>query len=222
MEDSMAIHVRVEESETMLSFRCLLAACVVFHGATLLSADDPEPIAASVDYETLLTLGSNVFDTDLYRYNHFQYEERVEKLTTQARELTGSSVEVMARVTRVTPVEVMVEVEDAGRMKMVLRHKTPPMFGNLGTRRYTGTPSTDRAFLLSKRVGLRIGEEIDLEMAKTLQRGDTLTIGGKIEQVPIRIKHIFEPFVAAVVTEWKVTEVTPRSDTDPTLIGGAY
>lgn len=199
----------------MLSFRCLLAACVLFNSATLLSADAAEPVAAAIEYETLVAFGADVADTDLYKDNYFQYEERVETLTRQAQEMAGSSLDVTARITRVTPVEVFVEVEDAGRMRMVLRHDTPPLFGNLGTRWYGGTPSTQRAFLLSKRVGLRIGEEIDLELAKQLRRGDLLTIAGTIEQVPIRIKHVFEPFVAAVVTNWKVTDWTSTSDGEP-------
>ena len=201
----------------MLPLRCLTASRVFFagvlvSGATLLAADEPAPTAAAVEKETLIALGQNVTDTELYKDNYFLYQERVEELTALAREMAGSSVQVTAQVTKVTPVEVFIKVENAGRMRMVLRHNTAPLFGNLGTRWYGGTPSCERAFLLSKRVGLRIGEEIELERAKTLRRGDTLTISGTIEQVPIRIENVFIPFVAAVVTSWQVTDVTPRSD----------
>ena len=145
----------------MLSFRSLSAACVLISCATLLSADDDEPIAAAVEYETLVAFGKDVFDTDLYKDNHFQYEELAQALTTQAQEMAGSAIEVTAQVRRVTPVEVIVEVEDAGRMKMVLRHDTPPIYGNLGTRWYGGTRSSEYAFLMSKPVGLRIDGEVD-------------------------------------------------------------
>lgn len=196
----------------MLSFRSLSAACVLISCATLLSADDDEPIAATVEYETLVAFGKDVFDTDLYKDNYFQYEEFAQALATQAQEMAGSAIEVTAQVTRVTPVEVIVEVEDAGRMKMVLRHDRPPIYGNLGTRWYGGTRASEYAFLMSKPVGLRIDGEIDLEVAKTLRRGDILTIAGKIEKVPVRIHNVFQPYAAAIVTSWQVTAVTPGSN----------
>lgn len=211
-----------EEPEVRSSFRCLPTGCFFLacalissgfgNGATLLPAEEPEPTAAAIESEALVALGQDVADTELYKDNFFRYEDRVEELTARALQMQGGSVEVLARVTSVTPFEVFIDVEDAGRMRIVLRHSTAPLFGNLGTRWYGGTPSCERAFLLSKRVGLRIGDEIELERAKTLRRGDTLTISGTIEQTPIRIKHVFDPFVAAVVTNWKITDVTPRSD----------
>lgn len=200
----------------MLRVRCFYAvAVVVLCLTTSLQATEPDATPRRVEQDELVELGQNVADSDTYLDNYFLYEERVEELTTQALNMAGSEVDVTAKVTRVTPVQVFVDVQDADKMRMVLRHMTPPLFGNLGTVWYGGTPSTQRSFLQSKRVGLRIGEEIDLEVAKKLRKHDLLYISGRIEQVPIRIKHVFEPFVAAVVTDWKVIEVEPASDDEP-------
>lgn len=201
----------------------MLRPCLVFVACCLVSTSvgwaqstEPESVPPIVEHETLVEFGQDVADTESYLDNYFQYEEQVETLTNRATEMAGAAVEVTARVTRVTPVEVFVNVIDAGKMRMVLRHATPPCFGNLGTRWYGGTPSTQRAFLFSKRVGLRIGEEIDLELAKKLRRGDMLYIAGRIEQVEIRIKQVFEPFVAAIVTEWKIADADLKSEDELT------
>lgn len=192
-------------------------AIACFASSLTISSQATEPVAMPprVEQEQLVELGRGVADSDEYLDNSFLYEDRVQELTEQATSMAGSRVDVTAKVTRVTPVEVFVEVQDEGKMRMILRHATPPLFGNLGTVWYGGTPSTQRSFLLSKRVGLRIGQEIDLAVAKTLRKKDLLRIEGTIEQVPIRIKHVFEPFVAAVVTDWKVVDVEPANDDEP-------
>ena len=61
--------------------------------------------------------------------------------------------------------------------------------------------------MLAKPVGLRIGDEISLEMAKELRKRDVLRVSGRVESMPIRMKGVFEPRVAAVVVDWKVVEV---------------
>jgi hypothetical protein len=67
--------------------------------------------------------------------------------------------------------------------------------------------------LYSKPVGLRIGSEIPLEVAKQLRYGDQLVIDGRIEQLHVWIDSVFNPSSAAIVADWQVVDVlkTPVS-----------
>src|SRR3990172_5564801 len=121
--------------------------------------------------------------------------------------MEGGSVEMLLTVRRVTPGEVLCEPTDAGRTRMILKHAAPPYFGNLGTVWYCAQPSADYWNMLAKPVGLRIGNEISLEMAKSLRHHDVLRVAGRIESMPIRMTGAFQPRVAAVVIDWKVEEV---------------
>ena len=97
---------------------------------------------------------------------------------------------------------------------MILKHATPPWFGNLGTVWYCAQPSADYWNMLAKPVGLRIGDEITLEMAKKLRKRDVLRVSGRVESMPIRMTGAFQPRVGAVVVDWKVVEVIVDPDSD--------
>ncbi len=172
-------------------------------------AVQPEVIATTpkLDIVQVTELGKNVADVDLYRDNYYQYEARVEELTATALKMEGGTIEVLLTVLRVTPGEVLVEVSPAGKTRLLLKHATPPFFGNLGTVWYCAQPSAEYWNMLAKPVGLRIGDEISLEMAKQVRKRDTLRVVGRVESMPIRMKSVFEPRVAAVIVDWKVVEM---------------
>jgi hypothetical protein len=66
--------------------------------------------------------------------------------------------------------------------------------------------------MLAKPVGLRIGDEITLEMAKEVRKRDVLRVSGRVESMPMRIDGAFRPRVAAVVVDWTVVEVIEYAD----------
>lgn len=172
-------------------------------------AVDAEPVATGrqIEQAELEELGYAVHRVDLYRDNVYQYEAQVERLTEAAVSMEGGTVEMLLTVRRVTPGEVLCEPSDAGRTRMILKHATPPLFGNLGTVWYCAQPSVDYWNMLAKPVGLRIGDEITLDMAKELRRRDVLRVTGRVESMPIRMTGAFQPRVAAVVVDWTVVEV---------------
>ncbi len=49
-------------------------------------------------------------------------------------------------------------------------------------------------------------------MARQVRKRDVLRVSGRIETMPIRMKGVFEPRVAAVVIDWKVVEVIVDPD----------
>jgi hypothetical protein len=172
-------------------------------------AVDAEPVVngRQIAQEELVEIGYAVHRVDLYRDNFYQYEAQVERLTEAAIEMEGGTVEMLLTVRRVTPGEVLCEPSDAGRTRMILKHATPPLFGNLGTVWYCAQPSADYWNMLAKPVGLRIGNEITLDMAKKLRRRDVLRVTGRVESMPIKMTGAFQPRVAAVVVDWTVVEV---------------
>lgn len=184
------------------------------------TANDAEPVTSGrpIEQQELTDLGDAVARVDLYRDNFYQYEAQVEQLTETAFAMEGGTIDVLLTVRRVTPGEVMVEPVDAGRTRMILKHAAPPLFGNLGTVWYCAQPSADYWNMLAKPVGLRIGDEITLEMAKELRKRDVLRVTGRVESMPIRMTGAFQPRVAAVVVDWKVVEVI----VDPNLELGRY
>jgi len=172
-------------------------------------AFDPEPVTnvRKIEQEELTELGEAVARVDLYRDNSYQYESQVEKLTETAIAMEGGTIEVLLAVRRVIPGEVLCEPLDAGRTRMILKHAAPPFFGNLRTVWYCAQPSAEYLNMLAKPVGLRIGDEITLEMAKELRKRDVLRVSGRVESMPIRMNGVFQPRVAAVIADWKVVEV---------------
>lgn len=199
-----------------LSWAILAVAAQGFVGAA--QALDPEPVTSGrhVGQEELTDLGEAVHRVDLYRDNFYQFESRVEQLTEAALAMEGGTIEALLIVSRVTPGEVLTEPSDAGRTRMILKHAAPPFFGNLGTVWYPAQPSADYWNMLAKPVGLRIGDEITLEMAKRVRKRDVLRVSGRIESMPIRMRGVFQPRVAAVVVDWKVVEVIVDPDAKET------
>lgn len=175
---------------------------------------EPEAIENGrlIQYEELAEFGDKVARIDFYRDNYYQYEARVQELTETAIGMEGGTVEVLLRVRRVTPGEVLVEPIQAGRTRMILRHATPPLYGNLGTVWYPAQPSADYWHMLAKPVGLRIGDEISLEVAKQIRKRDIVLVSGRVASMPIRMKGVFEPRVAAVVVDWKVVDAIYNED----------
>jgi hypothetical protein len=199
-----------------LSWAIFSLAVVGFVGAA--HGLDPEPVTSGqpIGQEELAELGEAVHRVDLYRDNFYQHQSRVEQLTEMALEMEGGTTEVLLTVRRVTPDEVLTEPLDAGRTRMILKHAAPPFFGNRGTVWYPAQPSADYWNMLAKPVGVRIGDEITLEMAKEVRKLDILRVSGRIESMPIRMKGVFQPRVAAVVVDWKVVEVIVDEDAEDT------
>ena len=193
-----------------LLFRLPLLLLFVVAASHNLAAEEPEPL--TVTAEVLVELGEAVTKTEGFKDNHFIYEARVEQLQEVARSLEEGMTEVTAVVLRVTPYEVLVEVPRLERTRIVLKHDRLPEYGNLGSRRYPGPPSTVRGQMFAKPIGMRIDEEISLELAKQLRRGDRLLVRGRIEAMPLMIKSIFDPFVAAVIADWEVIAYEPGGE----------
>ncbi len=179
-------------------------------------AVDPESVTngRQIEQEELTALGEAVSRVDLYRDNVYQYDAQVEQLTETAAAMEGGTIEALLNVRRVIPGEVLCEPSDAGRTRMILKHAAYPYFGNSRSVWYPAQPSADYWNMLAKPVGVRIGEEITLEMAKEARKGDVLRVVGRVESMPIRMNGVFQPRVAAVVVDWKVVEVIPDLDAD--------
>ncbi len=179
-------------------------------------AADPEPVTngRQIEQEEVTELGEAVARVDLYRDNVYQYDAQVEKLTETAAAMEGGTIEVLLSVWRVIPGEVLCQPLDAGRTRMILKHAAHPYFGNQRSVWYPAQPSADYWNMFAKPVGVRIGEEITLEMAKEARKGDVLRVVGRVESMPIRMNGVFQPRVAAVVVDWKVVEVIVDHDAE--------
>jgi len=187
---------------------CWLAPAAGFAQTEPLEAVAPaEPTPANV-FELLVALGDGVDDLDSYKDNQFLYEERSEQLYRDAAQLVGREVDLAATVMRVSDREVIVHVPDAGETRLLLRHDVEPEFGNICTVRYfDGYPSTDWYHQFSGPTAMRIGSEIDIEIARQLRRNDRLIVRGQLLSVTVRVKSIFNPVAVAIVTGWQVVEV---------------
>jgi hypothetical protein len=128
--------------------------------------------------------------------------------------MEGGTIEVLLSVWRVLPGEVLCQPLDAGRTRMILKHASYPYFGNQRTVWYPAQPSADYWNMLAKPVGVRIGDEITLEIAKEARQGDVLRVSGRVESMPIKINGAFQPRVAAVVVDWKVVELIVDEDAE--------
>jgi hypothetical protein len=198
--------MRYDIGSTILTIAALLPA-----GFSL--AAEPVLPPRTIEHEALAELGDAVARVALYRDNFYRYESRVAELTESAAAMEGGTVEVLLLVRRVSPSEVFVERPHEHQTRMILKHTRPPLFGNLKTVWYCAQPSADYWHMLAGPVGLRIGEEISLEVAKQLRKHDALRIVGRIESMPIRMNGVFQPRVAAVIVDWKVVEIIPVDDT---------
>jgi hypothetical protein len=192
----------------------LTTAALSFAGPAQAADEEPVSNGQQIEQKALVELGDAVSNIDLYRDNFYQYVSQEKRLTETAVAMEGGTIDVLLTVRRVTPGEVLCDPSDAGRTRMIIKHVTPPFFGNLGTVWYCAQPSADYWHMLAKPVGLRIGEEITLEMAKTLRKRDVLRVSGRVESMPIRMTGAFQPRVAAVVVDWTVVEVIVDPDAE--------
>ena len=94
-----------------------------------------------------------------------------------------------------------------GIRAVVLRHAQPPFFGNLGSVWYCGGPSTEFYNQFAKPVGLRIGSEVPLELARRLRKKDQLRISGKLDTVQVQIESVFHPRVLTIIADWVILGV---------------
>lgn len=176
-------------------------------------------IQADLDAQTaavwsaLTELGRGVRDLDKTKDNLFVYQEETARLQAEAARLVGSPAELTLRVQRVTAKEVVVDVPDAGSTRIVIRHASPPEFGNLCTvEQRDGYSSTAWYNQFAQPFALRIGSEIDLGLARQLRRQDELILNGQIISVVVRTEAIFRPVAVATLGNWYVTKTPTQSD----------
>ena len=142
-----------------------------------------------------------------YRDNIYVYEQREEDLHEFAETFRGARLLIPVRVKKVTRNEVFVEVPKAGKTRIVFQHDALPLYGNLRTVSYCGPPSTARAYLFSTALGIRIGSELPLDVARALRTGDTLVIDGALLETRVRTTSLFNMETVSIVVDWKAVEV---------------
>lgn len=170
----------------------------------------PAPVKPIVELNQLAEVGRGVAAIRYESGNAFRYAELRGTLKKTAKSMEGGRVEFLAQVMRVNKDEVVVEILPAGKARLVLMHSVAPVYGNLRTVAYPGPSSTRRLHKFSAHVGIRIGTEITLEMAKPLQRRDTLVLHGTIDSFPVTIDSVFTPGAVALISDWAVVEVNPQ------------
>lgn len=184
--------------------RHLLLLVLLLSSEMAWSEEPLAPPSKTTTYEHLRVFGEHVEALAAAKDNVFVYADERKKLQREAEEFTDAALDFSVQVKKVTEKEVEVEVSDAGRTRVVLRHEQPPYFGNLETVTYFGPPSAALSDLFSKPVALRIGTEIDLELARKLRKGDTLPLSGHLKSVNAYTESIFKPVGIAVINRWKV------------------
>jgi hypothetical protein len=167
-----------------------------------------------ISYTELSQLGKEIALWQTLRENTFLYTEHRERILSSARPLVRASLGFRVLVERVTPHEVFVVVPDAPNIKVTLRHRALPEYGNLKSVAYCGPRSAYIAYLLSKQVGLRIGSEIDLDTAKRLRRQDLLEMVGVVESLDLLLED-FQPRAIAVIANFNVLRVIPKGELQP-------
>ncbi len=170
----------------------------------------PAPVTPLVELENLVELGAAIASIRYESHNVFIYRERSAELRKAAKALEGGELEFMAKVMRVTELEVVIEIEPAGKTRLIPMHAAHPTFGNLRTVTYCGTSSTNRLHIFSAPIGMRIGSEVSLELAKKLRRRDKLVMRGRIDAVPVWIESVFTPDAVALISNWRVVDVNPE------------
>ena len=185
-----------------------LILSVFLTSATISAAAEQPTSSLQADaYYTLERLGYAVNSLWRVEDNYYIREEAKQRILEVAQSLQGSPVTVQLLVKRVTPLEVVTEIQDAGKARFVPMHVEPPLFGNLGSRSYHyGSASTRRGNLLAKPFALRIGGEIELDLAKRLRRNDIITLVGRLEETIVKIDTEFNPYIMALVTQWRVAD----------------
>jgi hypothetical protein len=158
-------------------------------------------------WSVLTDLGRGVRDLDKTKDNVFVYEAEKRRLEELGASLIGDPVEVTLRVQRVSKHEVIVDVPDAGPTRVVMRHASPPEFGNLCTvQQVDGYSSTAWYHQFALPFAIRIGSEIDLGLASQLRRQDPLLLRGQIISLVIRTESVFRPVTVATIGNWQVVD----------------
>lgn len=175
----------------------------------------PPPVAPQPAAEKIVTFEQVAQVDDLMRRlidardNVYLRDELAGQLRQMADSLIGSQLDVRVFVQRVTADEVLVETRRDGRTRFVLLHAQPPLLGNLGTIDYVGALERPTFHIFAEPIGLRIGSEIPLELARRLRHADLLIVRGRITAVPlVTDRGAFHPWGAAILTDWKVIDVT--------------
>jgi hypothetical protein len=191
----------------MRAFVFIVTTIGLLAGGGPTMADQPAtraPVKPIIELGQLAALGRDVAAIRYESGNVFRYSELRDALHKIGKSMEGGRVEFVAQVMRVTEKEVVVELLPAGKTQIVLMHSAAPVFGNLRTVTYPGPSSTRRIQMFSGHVGLRIGSEITLEMAKTLHRRDMLVLQGTIDSLPVSIDSVFAPTAVALISDWTV------------------
>jgi hypothetical protein len=177
---------------------CLLLSAAVVH------ASQPQPSPEGpVSADELKDLGIQL--RRLPQLNNVLLRaDTTNELRETASGFEARKTSIDISVTRVTEREVMFEILGRPITRIALRHAFAPNFGNLQTVYYSGGPATQKSHMLSTKLALRIGEEIDLEVARTLRHGDHLIVTGTIEQVIVNGEGWFTPHAIAVVGDWTI------------------
>jgi hypothetical protein len=170
----------------------------------------PAPVKTT-SFEELASLGVAVADSVRLKDNVFVYQEVWAKLHEIAASLSQARVEFTVAVEKVTQKEVFVTVPDAGKTRIALKHDGLPEYGNLRTVEYCGPPSVSLLRHFARRVSLRIGSEIQLELAKQLRRGDLVILQGSVESAELHAETAFNPIALVVISDWQVTGLVSRT-----------
>ena len=160
-----------------------------------------------VGYDDLAALGDAIDARENLKDNVFLFRERSEQIRQQASALPGANISFTVAVTRVTDHEVFLFVPNARETRIALKHDFPPIYGNRHTVRYTGSLSTKVAHVLSKPMTLRIGSQINQDVAKPLRKGDLLVLRGHLETLHLLLDHVYEPRAIAVISQVQVSSV---------------
>jgi hypothetical protein len=169
------------------------------------------PASKRASTDDLAALATAVAGLDEFKDNQFLYEEQSQKLVELGKRFEQSAIDYVATVTRVTKGEVFLAVEDSGKARVVIRHQQPPLFGNLGSVVYGGGPTTNLANVFARPVALRIGSEIPLDVARRLRKDDNIVLRGRIDSLEVRIPCVFNPYVLAVIADWKIINAAPAA-----------
>jgi hypothetical protein len=197
----------------MRTFTLIVVGVGCLMGVAPTNAAEPEvtppPVTPIVELHQLAELGSSVAAIRYESDNVYVYAQQSDTLRKIAKSLEGGQIEFVAKVMRVNKTEVIVEIKPAGKTRLVLMHAAAPVFGNLRTVTYPGASSTRRMHIFSAPVGLRIGSEIKLDLAKTLRYRDILVMRGTIDSLPVWIESVFAPDAVALISGWRVVSANP-------------
>jgi hypothetical protein len=155
-----------------MHFRIVLLLGILSCGAVAVAESQDTPDSQNVSYDDLALVGDEINRWKTFRDNEFLYAGHVDKIYAAAKPLVESQRAFTVSVDRVTRREVFLVVRKAGETRVALRHAESPEYGNLGSVGYCGPRSARYANLLSKKIALRIGSEIELAIARRLRYGD--------------------------------------------------